>query len=340
MHKSWTDYYPNVDIPFTDDQFYSGLTFNSEDSTLTPTKGNTYVYNCYFSDMHSEGNGGAILYSISNSNLLVEKCSIYHCKATGYRAGIRVTQGNCIIAFVCSQKGYSNDGDSFCSITNEDPSREINSVFDSSISHCDTTKDNTIYHAQGHVYIKSVNLSHNKAKSCSALNCNPNKVNEETKHGSDIIYCSFSNNTAKNQYCIMMNNEFNEICTYELKNCNIIDNISPKTIWSQGETKMTFCSIMNNVNPCFFTETSETSESSITLVQCYTDSKNGENSNSFIETETRNPFLNAITFYSTGQCENFFIHIRNPSKCETLSKHIFNHKLFLHYLFIFILIES
>ena len=56
-----------------------------------------------------------------------------------------------------------------------------------------------MYHESGHVYIKSVNLSHH-----SALGCYPNKINEETNHGSNVLYCSFSNNTATTQYCVVV----------------------------------------------------------------------------------------------------------------------------------------
>ena len=101
--------------------------FTSEDKPLNITSGNTYVSNCYFYCL-SAYDGGAILYSFDNSYLLVEKSYINNCTASHYTAGIRVTKGNCIIAFVCSQKGYSGSNDGFCSITNEDSNRTINYV--------------------------------------------------------------------------------------------------------------------------------------------------------------------------------------------------------------------
>ena len=48
-------------------------------------------------------NGAAILFSLTGSYLLVEKCTINNCTATQNTAGIRVTAGNSIIAFVYSQ---------------------------------------------------------------------------------------------------------------------------------------------------------------------------------------------------------------------------------------------
>ena len=80
-----------------------------------------------------------------------------------------------------------------------------------------------MYHERGHVYIKSVNLSHNKANYNSALYCEQNKINEETNHGSDVLYCSFSNNTATTQHCIYLTYS-NSANKHEFKNCNIILN--------------------------------------------------------------------------------------------------------------------
>ena len=65
-----------------------------------------------------------------------------------------------------------------------------------------------MYHYSGNIYIKSVNLSHNKASERSPLSCEPTKINEETNHGSDVLYCSFSNNTVTNQQCIYLYNQY------------------------------------------------------------------------------------------------------------------------------------
>ena len=84
-------------------------------------------------------------------------------------------------------------------------------------------------HRDGHIYVKSLNLSHNKASYYSALSCEPNKINEETNHESDVLYCSFSNNTATSQYCIYLT-YYNSANKHEIKNCNIILNDAKYTI--------------------------------------------------------------------------------------------------------------
>ena len=88
VQKSWDDYYSKtISIKYN----FENKNFTSEDSHLTPTD-NTYVFNCYFYEL-SEYDGGAILYSVSNCYLLVEKCSFYKCRANHYTPGIRVIGG-------------------------------------------------------------------------------------------------------------------------------------------------------------------------------------------------------------------------------------------------------
>ena len=192
----WSDYYkddPTYETKRENEQFNS--------TTLSLKEGDSYVYNCYFFDL-TASEGGAILFSLTKSNFLLEQCSIFNCSAQN-TAGIRVTAGNCIIAFVCGQYGYAANSDAFSSICN-DETRSINSVFYSSVSHCKANNYYTMFHGYGCVNIKSLNLSHNKANYTSALRCCPNQIDEETNHGSDVIYCSFSNNTAEIEQAIQM----------------------------------------------------------------------------------------------------------------------------------------
>ena len=61
---SWNEYY-KASEPIEE---FKNEKFHSKDQTLKPEKGNTYVYNCYFLDIHTSRNGAAISYSISKSN--------------------------------------------------------------------------------------------------------------------------------------------------------------------------------------------------------------------------------------------------------------------------------
>ena len=321
---SWEEFYGSI-INKPNKKF----TFKHE--SLNIKFGETYVYNCYFSYLCAK-DGGAILYSVSDSYLLVEKCYINNCTATRYTAGIRVSKGNCIIAFVCGQKGYSHNNDGFCSITNDDSNRKINSVFDSSISQCEAGNTYIMAHSYGCVYIKSVNLSHNKAKYDSALCCNPSKINEETNYGSDIIFCSFYNNTATFQQCIQMNNQYNTSCLHQMKNCNIIENNSSKTIYSRGNANIYFSSFVNNISPYF---SFYTQEPKIILSMCYTDKETELGSISQNENQISDSSILSLPYLQTGFCDisfyqctensflqNFYIHkiISSPFIFLLLSK--------------------
>ena len=97
----WDHYYNEA---LSIEENYENKKYTSENTTLTPKIGNSYVYNCFFYNLTADY-GAAILFSLTGSNLLIEKCLIYNCTATQNTAGIRVTKGNCIISFVCGQKG-------------------------------------------------------------------------------------------------------------------------------------------------------------------------------------------------------------------------------------------
>ena len=112
--------------------------------------------------------------------------------------------------------------------------------------------------------------------------------------------------------------------------------ILQKTISSKGETNIYQWCILNNGNPCFY---SEDEKSTITIIESSIDNKQGEGSVIIEESEEIEPFIYALTFYETGECHNLFVHIPNPkvTKCHTLQpKNIFIHKMILNCLFIFL----
>ena len=246
-HFCWDHYY---DKTLTIEDQYEDKNYTSESDILKPSKGNTYVYNCFFHDIQTEEDGGSISFSKQGNNILIEQCLFYSISASNQGA-IRVSAGNSILAFLCGQKCNANGNDGFCSI-NSDKSRSINSVFYSSISQCEAESYYTMVHDYGYVYIKTVNISHNNATYYSALRCGPNKIIERTNHGTDVLYCSFSNNTAASS-CFLVSNAYDKIADikHETRNCNIIENPAIKTMTSQGKTKIVQTCILNNGNPSF-----------------------------------------------------------------------------------------
>ena len=231
MNSDWYEYYSNVDKPKIEEEtLFSGLKYDSNNYTLSPNKGNTYIYNCYFHGL-SNDYGGAISYAITNSNILIEQCSFLYCQATRDTAAIRITGGNVIMVTICGQYNEAIQRDAFCAI-NTDSDRTINSVIDSSVSYCEADDYHMMYHYAGFIHIKSLNISHNNVGAVSAIEYRPTICADESEFGSIINFCSFSNNTAENQ-CIYPNNQNNNECKHQIKNSNIIENNSPNT---KGET--------------------------------------------------------------------------------------------------------
>ena len=195
-------------------------------------------------------------------------------------------------------------------------------------------------HENGHVYIKSVNLSHNKANERSAVGCWPNKIHEETKHGSDVLYCSFSNNTATSQ-CIYLTTEYGPSdITHEIKNCNIIENKATNTICFIGETTIYFSSFINNNYPYFYTENTN---SKIILSMCYTDKQDTElGSFSISGDHNSNQFIILFSFYETGQCVNHFHQYQYQCHCteHSILRNLYLHKIIIPSPFIFLLFTN
>ena len=182
-----------------------------------PTRGDTHVYDCSFLNLHSPSDGGAIFFSIAKSKILVEKSLFKNCSTESYTGAIKVTRGDAVFCRICGSDCAAAYRDGFSSIT-DDTSIKISSFFDSSISHCEA-QTYSVYHRYGHIRIKSLNISHNKADSISALRCAPSQV-DENSFGTFINYCSFANNTS-NENSICLSDLYYDNCQHEIKNSNI-----------------------------------------------------------------------------------------------------------------------
>ena len=323
---SWSEYYSSIPVETTNK--YSE--FTSSNKTLFQILGNTYVLECYFHDM-SSNSGGAILYSIINGNILIEKCSFYSCRSTSYTAAIRVEGGNSIIVFTCGHGCFSNSHDGFCSITSDGEDREINKIMDSTISHCGAKGNLIVNNAHGFVDIKSMNLSNNEAYQI-CLGCGPSKTHSKTKISCLVTYSSFRNNTAT-KITLNFDHGYNTEGIFQLKYSNVIDNKAMQTITTNADTNIFQSSIINNINPFFYITKVQ---SKITLTECNTDTSQIESSLSIIQLETTNPFIVALTFIWTGKCNNLFALFVSTKKCPTLMKNIFIHNPIVNYLFVLI----
>ena len=319
---SWGDYYND-----TIHKHYENKRFAFGDKSLFITSGNTYIYNCYFYKLTAE-NGGAIHYSVKGSYFLFEKGTINNCTATENTAGIRVSNGDCVIAYVCGQHDCAGNYDGFCSIC-DDTNRNINSIFYSSISSCEAKTQYTLVLDYGPLNIKTLNLSQNKANYYSILYCVPNKAYHETGLVTDVSFCSFSNNTGQ-QYSIYFsyhgsNNK------HQMKNCNLIGNVGTNTLYLIGETNIYLSSFVSNGDPYFLTNANST----IILSMCYTDKSD-------IGSATRNSeqsvdqFILSLPFHQTMACLNHFNHCTENSLLRNL--HI--HKIIIPSPFLFLLLSN
>ena len=324
----WNDYF---DSSIICDERFENHKFSKANNHLNVTSGDAYVFNCCFYGLTAK-DGGGILYSVSKSYLLVEHCTLNNCTATRNTAGILVSGGNCIIAYVSSEKGFAGKNDGFCSI-NTDKERTINSVFDSSASKCEALIDYTLAQAYGHIHIKSVNLSHNIANQRSAISSAPNKIDVKTGLGTDISYCSISNNTARTSHCVFLA-FYDSAKKHYIQNSNIIENNANYTIYFREEATLYHCSIIHNGNPCFYTSYEN---SKIILKICYQDDLSTLSVLGTVsETEKQEKFIHSLPFYVANKCAlNFYQCTEN-----SFLRNLYIHKIIIPSPFIFLILSN
>ena len=165
---SWSDY---CNRNINDEQIIEKQNFTSSEQRLNFSSGDAYVFNCYFQGLHSQVSAGAIVFSYQEGYFLIEKCSFLDCSTEDFTAAVRVGQGNSIFAFVCGQYCQANSNDGFSSVANSDSTRKYNSVYDSTISYCKATENYILFHYYGPILMKSLNCSHNNAKTFSSVGC-------------------------------------------------------------------------------------------------------------------------------------------------------------------------
>ena len=158
-----------------------------------------------------------------------------------------------------------------------------------------------------------------------------NKENKDQSLVADVNYCSIANNTATNYYCLYLKILGSIESSFQIKKSNIIENKATNTIYSQGQTNIIDSCILNNGNPCFFVQVKN-----MILIDCNTDNNKGEGYGSFIQKQTTNPFIVAMTFIETGNCHNFFNF--GILKCKTKPWKSFPSKSVILFLCLFFLI--
>ena len=226
----------------TPDNFFCSTTeatkkdekFNSRPTDLTGQ--NIYITNCQFiscvitGSTASSDRGGAISLTTSNLKFYLEKTTFRSCKTSASRAGavyIESSTANSVLSFVCAVdccSTYSSSSDSygqFDYIVVGNSDEYYNYVIESTIASCLNENDyscRTMYHRQGSINLRTVNLSNNECYGTSGILC-------DSASGTSVVsFSSFRKNIANNWIC----NYFYS-GTYELKYSNIIENTETST---------------------------------------------------------------------------------------------------------------
>ena len=324
--KDWIDYFPSIDEPIYEEQLFMNLTFSIEQK-LSPQNGKAYVYNCYFHDMTNDY-GAAIYYAEYESYILIEKCSFLKCCAANYQGALRIIGGNSILTFICAQQCSAGLNNGFCSV-HDDINRKINYFLDSSIANCKSSQEHIITHNFGYIQFKSLNISNNKSKRQCGIHSTPNVFNETTKLGTLVIFCSFFNNTAYNEFCIVLQNTKNDICKHQIKSSNIISNNASNTLYFQGETEIIDSCLYNNGNPLF-----KVINSKLYLVSSSLDNMNKTGTGEISQTGERYSFIALLSFIETGECVN---HLHNIIDLKSTCYDTYLFKFMQKYIFVLFL---
>ena len=105
QHLSWTEFYKDTAEPTNENGLFQNYT-GSNKQTLSESQ--TWVIKCYFHDMSTQGDGGAIN-SKSLNKLLIETSTFVNCSASNNGGAIFISSGDCVIHEVCGYQCTSTD---------------------------------------------------------------------------------------------------------------------------------------------------------------------------------------------------------------------------------------
>ena len=338
IFSDWEEFYEKESTDFISQNklAYCQENYCNNVLSISSSQCNVLITNCHFQEISISGDGGAI-YSTSLSKLLVETSAFVNCSASYNGGAIYISKGDCVISGVCGYHciAYSF---SFSDVWQDGGEKEKNFVYDSSIVNCVTYDILTMYHEQGFIDIKSVNLSDNEAIEESALYCAPSVVNNT--YGTSVSYSSFANNNA-NAYCLSLDFWKEKANQYLVKNSNIIKNPKNAITNYQGTTTVINCTIKENKEPAFLG-----SYGSIILRECSI-SSDQIISTTWLDTSSigEKTFINELSFLETESCHVNFddnsIHSLIPVKKYHLHKmcddYVF---IMLKYLFLICFLPS
>ena len=227
MFSSWSE------VGFSGEPAYN-KTFPNQESTITPSGSTVYIHDSLFSVKRTTGSsgshGGAIAYSNTNGQILVEMSTFNDCtNSVGRGAAIYASCKDCIINKCCGYMCYcSGSWTGQFLYTSLSSTSSKNEIYDSSISHSMESKEDESYEAalypyKGKIIISTVNLSNNVCQVDSALYCVPSFSSSSFEDPScSVSYCSINSNHATSARIIYFERTG---YYYSLTHSNIINNI-------------------------------------------------------------------------------------------------------------------
>jgi hypothetical protein len=302
--NSWNDYFPGTSPTNNKSQLFT--------SRQTPSATYLHISNCLFRSIASSSSSGGALYCYNSVTfLLVESSSFFSCKTSSsegcaiyfYNTG----SGQCVLHEVCgydccsTYNGYSHGQFAYIYVNNGVSSK--NYVNFSSIVRCVIATSNQrciLYLYYGKTFCPSVNVSMNKCKHFTGINCVPSEDSNSVT--GSISYSSLVDNNPSVSIIISFDRYGPK---YEIKSCNIIRNIqgvpaNDGLIRMYGNSVIeNSCILENTANYIFLTSSSYT----ITLSDCTVDLTSNNGYLTIRNTITKS-FIIALNHMSTKNCHS------------------------------------
>ena len=329
LFYEWEDFYDKESAP--NEATHSNENITNENQYIM-NEMSVYIINCHFRQMNTASKGGAVsVNKLPPAKFLAEYCTFSKCSASEDGGSIFVYNANCVINKICGYEcSCDNQGCFSCieGIKIESNKRINNYLLDSSISGCYGSQSRILKHFIGRTAIQGDNISYNKCQEYSCFDIAPDVLIDDMNNiGSQLAYCSISNNTANDQFCMRFNNAYLEETNSLISYSNILYNQQDDTLISMYKSGQTIikntCIIQNNGFPLF----GPTSANQFVFENCsvgndqFTSISN--NNIKYINSESmgNEQFLNVFDFIDFHNCDTYFYF-------NTRSKITFhNHKL-------------
>jgi hypothetical protein len=295
---SWNDYFSGTSITTT---LGPGL----YTSRRTYSEGSIYVSNCLFNQFTSGSSGGALYFSSSVTNLLIESSSFFSCKTSSGGGGaiyFSNSGGQCVLYGVCGNDCCTTSSSSFqfgyISVNNAISSK--NYINYSSIVRCVNANSgsDTLRILNGNILCLSINMSMNKCLLRPVFLCNP--FTDTSSITCSISYSSFTDNNALDCLCLQFDRGGPK---YEIKCCNILRNTQDTSSWgliyAYGSLNIKDCCILENKATYIFYANNH--PYIITLSNCTVD-KTSSYGSFIIQNTITKSFIHGLHHISTQNC--------------------------------------